>query len=117
MIRRPPRSTLFPYTTLFRSPDIDLDLPSGDQREKVIQHVYQRYGSAGAAVTPHGITYPARSASREIGKVLGLPQEELDRISKLLPQFEFTTDYDSLQHRAREAGLAVGRPPGGLYFH
>src|SRR3989454_8148642 len=51
MIRRPPRSTLFPYTTLFRSPDIDLDLPSGDQREKVIQHVYQRYGSAGAAMT------------------------------------------------------------------
>src|SRR6266702_4459390 len=89
-------------------PDIDLDLPSGVQREKVIQHVYQRYGSAGAAMTANVITYRARSASREIGKVLGLPQEELDRISKLLPQFEFTTDFDSLQNRAREAGLAVG---------
>ncbi|OLD07353.1 MAG: hypothetical protein AUI90_10375 [Deltaproteobacteria bacterium 13_1_40CM_3_69_14] len=97
-------------------PDIDLDLPSGDQREKVIQHVYQRYGSAGAAMTANVITYRARSASREIGKVLGLPQEELDRISKLLPQFEFTTDYDSLQHRAREAGLAVGDRRVGLYL-
>jgi error-prone DNA polymerase len=97
-------------------PDIDLDLPSGDQREKVIQHVYQRYGAAGAAMTANVITYRARSASREIGKVLGLPPEELNRISKLLPQFEFTTDYDSLQNRAREAGLAVGDRRVGLYL-
>src|SRR5438128_4976941 len=97
-------------------PDIDLDLPSGDKREKVIQHVYQRYGAVGAAMTANVITYRARSASREIGKVLGLPQEELDRISKLLPQFEFITDYDSLQHRAREAGLATGDRRVGLYL-
>ena len=32
-------------------PDIDLDLPSGDQRERVIQYVYQRYGKLGAAMT------------------------------------------------------------------
>src|SRR2546422_946295 len=86
------------------------------RREKVIQPVYQRYGAAGAAMTANVITYGARSASREIGKVLGLPQEELDRLSKLLPQFEFTTDYDSLQHRAREAGLAVGDRRVGLYL-
>src|SRR2546422_8065411 len=97
-------------------PDIDLDLPSGDQREKVIQHVYQRFGAAGAAMTANVITYRARSASREIGKVLGLPQEELDRVAGLLPQFEFTTDYDSLQHRAREAGLATGDRRVGLYL-
>ncbi|HUJ25929.1 MAG TPA: error-prone DNA polymerase [Myxococcales bacterium] len=88
-------------------PDIDLDLPSGDQREKVIQHVYKRYGASGTAMTANVITYRARSASREIGKVLGLPQEELDRLARLLPQFEFITDHDSLQNRAREAGLAV----------
>ena len=97
-------------------PDIDLDLPSGDQREKVIQHVYARYGAAGAAMTANVITYRARSASREIGKVLGLPQEELDRISKLLPQFEFTTGFDSLQNRAREAGLAVQDRRVSLYL-
>ncbi|MCA1828562.1 MAG: error-prone DNA polymerase [Myxococcales bacterium] len=97
-------------------PDIDLDLPSGDQREKVIQHVYQRYGAAGAAMTANVITYRARSASREIGKVLGLPQEELDRIAKLLPQFEFTSDLDSLTNRAREAGLGVQDRRVGLYL-
>ena len=88
-------------------PDIDLDLPSGDQREKVIQYVYRRHGVAGAAMTANVITYRARSASREIGKVLGLPQGELDRLAKLLPQFEYVTDHDSLQARAREAGLLV----------
>ncbi len=97
-------------------PDIDLDLPSGEQREKVIQHVYQRHGAASAAMTANVITYRARSASREIGKVLGLPEEELDRIAGLLPQFEFTTDHDSLQNRAREAGLAVGDRRVGLYL-
>ncbi|HEX9603216.1 MAG TPA: error-prone DNA polymerase [Myxococcales bacterium] len=87
-------------------PDIDLDLPSGGQREKVIQHVYQRFGKAGAAMTANVITYRARSASREIGKVLGLPQAELDRLSNLLPHFEFVTENDDLANRAAEAGFA-----------
>ena len=45
-------------------PDIDLDLPSGDQREKVIQYVYRRYGERGAAMTANVITYrtPQRDA-------------------------------------------------------
>ena len=60
-------------------PDIDLDLPSGDRRERVIQHVYERYGAAGAAMTANVITYRDRSASREIGKVLGIPEDEIDR--------------------------------------
>src|SRR5207253_5898777 len=49
-------------------PDIDLDLPSGDQREKAIQYVYQRYGQRGAAMTSHVITYRNRMAAREMGK-------------------------------------------------
>ena len=52
-------------------PDIDLDLPSGDRRERVIQYVYQRYGKHGAAMTANVITYRGRSAAREVGKALG----------------------------------------------
>src|SRR5581483_1534707 len=48
-------------------PDIDLDLPSGDQRERVIQHVYAKYGAAGCAMTANCITYRARSSVREVG--------------------------------------------------
>ena len=53
-------------------PDIDLDLPSGDRRERVIQYVYERYGRMGAAMTANVITYRGRSAAREVGKVLGI---------------------------------------------
>ena len=55
-------------------PDIDIDLPSGDQRERVIQYVYQRYGKLGAAMTANVITYRGRSAAREVGKVLGFDE-------------------------------------------
>ncbi len=65
-------------------PDIDLDLPSGDQREKVIQHVYQRYGPHGAAMTANVITYRDRSAAREVGKALGFSLDQVGRISKQL---------------------------------
>ena len=52
-------------------PDIDLDLPSGGEREKVIQYVYERYGKRGAAMTANVCTYRGRSAAREMGKVAG----------------------------------------------
>jgi len=64
-------------------PDIDLDLPSGDDREQAIQYVYQRYGKLGAAMTANVITYRSRSAVRDVGKALGFDQESLERISKL----------------------------------
>src|ERR1051326_4629868 len=51
-------------------PDIDLDLPSGDRREAVIQEIYRRYGKHGAAMTANVISYRGRSAAREIGKAL-----------------------------------------------
>ena len=62
-------------------PDIDIDLPSGDQREKVIQYVYRRYGERGAAMTANVITYRTRSAVREVGKVLGFSAEQIDRLA------------------------------------
>ncbi|MFO0985597.1 MAG: DNA polymerase III subunit alpha, partial [Planctomycetota bacterium] len=65
-------------------PDIDLDLPSGDKRERVIQHVYQKYGTHGAAMTANVITYRAKSAAREVGKVLGYSTEQVDRLSQQL---------------------------------
>ena len=60
-------------------PDIDIDLPSGKQRESVIQEVYRRFGRRGAAMTANVITYRARSAMREMGKVLDLPADVLGR--------------------------------------
>jgi error-prone DNA polymerase len=86
-------------------PDIDLDLPSGDQRERVIQYVYERYGARGAGMTANVITYRGRSAAREVGKVLGLPEGEIDRLARLMGQFEFVDPEETLARNLRESGL------------
>ncbi|MCA9696634.1 MAG: hypothetical protein KC431_03835, partial [Myxococcales bacterium] len=51
--------------------------------EEVIQWVYQRWGRRHAAMVANVIRYRARSAVREVGKVLGLPQTAIDRVAKL----------------------------------
>src|SRR2546426_6038522 len=65
-------------------PDIDLDLPSGERREAVIQHVYRRYGRHGAGMTANVISYRGRSAAREVGQALGLPRDMRDRLAPLV---------------------------------
>ncbi len=61
-------------------PDIDLDLPSGDQRERVIQHLYQTHGVHGAAMTANVITYRDRMATREVAKAFGYSAEQVERL-------------------------------------
>jgi error-prone DNA polymerase len=91
-------------------PDIDLDLPSGDRREQVIQYVYERYGRLGAAMTANVITYRGRSAAREVGKVLGLPADVIERLSQLVSTWEYTDPGDSLLAHLGEAGCDPAAP-------
>lgn len=63
-------------------PDIDIDFPSGERREEVIQHVFRKYGERGAAMTANVITYRPKSAFREMSKVLGFPAGIADRFSQ-----------------------------------
>ncbi len=86
-------------------PDIDIDLPSGDRREKVIQHVYAKYGPHGAAMTANVITYREKSASREIGKVLELPDEMVDNVSRQMRRFEWRDTKDTFDVRLERAGV------------
>ncbi len=86
-------------------PDIDIDLPSGDRREKVIQHVYAKYGPHGAAMTANVITYREKSASREIGKVLELPDEMIDEVSRQMRRFEWHDTKDTFDARLKRAGV------------
>ncbi len=87
-------------------PDIDLDLPSGDRRERVIQHVYEKYGVHGAAMTANVITYRGRSAAREVGKALDLDEAHIDRLAKVMHQFEFIDPNDTLARQLAEVGLS-----------
>ncbi len=85
-------------------PDIDIDLPSGERREKVIQEVYRRYGRHGAAMTANVITYRGRGAAREIGKALNLSADVLDRFSNLFANGDFPHTLD-LRSQMERAGL------------
>jgi error-prone DNA polymerase len=63
-------------------PDIDIDFPR-EIREKMIERVYEVYGADHAALVCAFSTYRLRSAVRDVGKALGLPLADLDRIAKL----------------------------------
>jgi error-prone DNA polymerase len=91
-------------------PDIDLDLPSGDQRESVIQHVYTRYGKLGAAMTANVITYRGRSAAREVGKALEFDEDTLERVSRLVGSWEYKAPDETLQKQFGEAGCDLEHP-------
>ncbi len=89
-------------------PDIDLDLPSGSQRERVIQHVYQTYGQYGSAMTANVITYRDRSAAREVGKSLGFSADQVDKLSKCVSTWSFgeiREKIESMPDEIANAGL------------
>ncbi len=97
-------------------PDIDLDLPSGDQRERAIQYVYERYGKLGAAMTANVITYRGRSAAREIGKALSFNPETLSRLTSLVSAWEYKDANDSLARQFRDAGFDMQHPQIRKFF-
>jgi error-prone DNA polymerase len=90
-------------------PDIDLDLPSGDRRERVIQEVYQRYGKHGAAMTANVISYRGRSAMREIGKALNFSPDVVNRFSRSFASGDFPHTLD-LPQQLKQAGVPLEHP-------
>jgi error-prone DNA polymerase len=81
-------------------PDIDLDFPR-DIRDKLFQRVHQRWGPDHAALVATFPTYRIRSAIRDLGKALGLPPRELDKLAKL------SEGYGS----AKDVAVEMGREP------
>jgi error-prone DNA polymerase len=97
-------------------PDIDIDLPSGDKRERAIQYVYQRFGKLGAAMTANVITYRGRSAAREVGKALGFEVTSLERLSGLVRAWEWKDPKDTTERQFREAGFDLHHPRVRKFF-
>jgi error-prone DNA polymerase len=85
----PLKNNLFPGRFLNEEmasvPDVDLDF-SREVREKLILRVYERYGREHVGLVCSFPTYRLRSSIREVGKALGLPEPELDRLAKLAEQ-------------------------------
>ena len=68
------------------APDIDVDFEH-ERREEVLQYLYQKYGRERAGMTAEVITYRPRSAVRDVGRALGMPAEQIDRLAKRLEHF------------------------------
>jgi len=89
-------------------PDIDLDLPSRDRRESVIQEVYRRYPGR-AAMTANVITYRGRNTMREMGKVLGFTDDVLDRYTSLYAGGDYPQTL-GLREQLGLAGVPAAHP-------
>ena len=99
-------------------PDIDLDFPR-DIREKLIERVYVKWGKDHAALVAIFPTYRMRSAVRDIGKVLGLPETEVDRLAKRAKPYDRATQAAEEVERQRgiaEATAAYPEDRGWLYL-
>jgi len=62
-------------------PDIDVDFEH-ERREEVIQYLYRKYGRDRAALTAVVTCYRPKSALRDVGKALGLPEDQIDHLAK-----------------------------------
>ncbi len=68
------------------TPDIDIDIAT-HRREEIIRYVYETYGIEHAAMVCTYVTFQARNAIREVGKVLGFPPHVLDRMAKAVSSY------------------------------
>ena len=89
-------------------PDIDIDFAHQD-REQVIQYVYERYGREHAAMAAEVITYRTRSAIRDVGKALGLTLGQVDAVVREYDTRESLAGAVGAAHVEREAAAGVGR--------
>ena len=87
-------------------PDIDVDFEH-ERREEVIQYIYGKYGRERAALAATVITYRPRSALRDVGKVLGLSELQVGRLSRSMQWWDGNKVDDS---RIVEAGLSPDSP-------
>jgi len=85
-------------------PDIDLDIEH-NRREEVIQWVYEKYGRRHAAMVANVVRYRARSAVRDVGKVLDIPDTTLDRVARLLSHYD-----DITPEGLKQAGFDIDTP-------
>ncbi len=103
-------------------PDIDVDFEH-ERREEVMQYIYRKYGRDHAAMVANVICYRNKLAYREVGKVFGLGEDQIDRLSGTLGRWGSTGIQDEELIRAgldpkdamvrqvvKWAGVLVGFP-------
>ncbi|MGH7776578.1 MAG: DNA polymerase III subunit alpha [Candidatus Dormibacterales bacterium] len=95
--------------TMSSLPDIDLDFPR-DIRERLLERVHERWGPDHSALVATFPRYRIRSAIRDFGKVLGLPEAELDRLAKLSDGYASTRTLRNEMLRSPQFAPLVDTP-------
>ena len=92
------------------APDIDVDFEH-ERREEVLQYIYQKYGRERVGMTAEVITYRSRSAIRDVGRALGLPPQQVDRLAATIERPK-PSERKSLKARCAETGFDTESPLG-----
>ncbi len=95
------------------APDIDVDFEH-QRREEVIQYVYEKYGRHRAGMTAAVTTYRMRSAVRDCGKAIGLSQDRIDSLAKIV---EGRGGEESFESKCRTAGIDPKSTVGDRYIY
>ena len=93
-------------------PDIDVDFEH-QRREEVFQYIYQKYGRERTAITATVITYRLKSAIREVGKVMGINETQLDYFIKHINRRDASQPW---QQQICELGLSSQSQQGRLFI-
>jgi len=93
-------------------PDFDIDY-SWRERDEVQQYIFKRYGQGHTALLGAMSTFQERAAIRELGKVYGLPKEEIDAMATP----SSTPEAGSLEERIRQMGRQLGGFPNLRTIH
>lgn len=100
-------------------PDIDIDIES-DQREKVIQYVYDKYGRDYAAQVANVITYRGRIAVRDMARALGFSQGQQDAWSKQISSWNGVADspdVEGIPEQVIDLATQIANLPRHLGIH
>jgi len=96
-------------------PDIDVDFEH-DRREEVIQYIYGKYGRERAAIAAVVISYRTRSAIRDVGKALGVPEPLVDAFARDHFWFDDQLATQRLQALAQESGTTLDERQAGWWL-
>ncbi|MBI2153140.1 MAG: DNA polymerase III subunit alpha, partial [Candidatus Rokubacteria bacterium] len=91
-------------------PDMDIDF-ADDRRDEVIEYVAQKYGRGNVAQIITFGTLGAKAAIRDVGRVLGMPYNEVDRIAKLVPAFPLNITLDEALSQSPALAEAIRSQP------
>jgi len=89
-------------------PDIDVDFEH-ERREEVIQYVYNKYGRERAAIAATVISYRTKSAVRDVAKALGLPEDQIDKLSRCFFRLGDASPHSRLREQGFDPDASVMR--------